>query len=225
MKKWIILGLFVCAGCLNSFAQIERKTDSLPGAQRPAKESTKAAFKKMNLSKEQRQQLKEGRQATKAQIEAINNNDALSETQKQEQVKAIQLTQKEKMKALLNDEQKKQWQQQSKDAMENSKVQEQSTTKQKEQRKEMYRAMNLSAEQKQQLKAQQTGNKAKIEAIKANTQLTEVQKKDQIKDVLQNAKANQKKILSPEQQASMHKYKKERRAGGGKKRAMQNSNP
>lgn len=81
--------------------------------------------------------------------------------------------------------------------------------------------MNLTAEQKAQLKAQQADTRAKIDAIKANSTLSESEKKTQIKEVLQNAEANKKNFLSPEQQSIMKQHRKKMRGQQGKRKMMQ----
>ena len=62
-------------------------------------------MKELNLSKEQRKQLKEIRQSNQSAKAAIENNTGLSAEQKQKELKALRRQQLEKMKAILTPEQ------------------------------------------------------------------------------------------------------------------------
>lgn len=214
MKKTVTLCISLAIIATASQAQIERKIDSSESRQGMQKE--KQHQKKQltaHLSKEQMQQLKAQRQAGKAQIEAIENDDKLSSAEKEQKIKAIKASQKAALKAMINESPKKDVQSKPNPGSAPSSA--------KARKKEMYRQMKLTPEQQAQLKAQHADTRAKVDAIKANSSLSETQKKTQIKEVLQNAEANKKNFLSPEQQSIMKQHRKAMRGQHGKRKMMQ----
>jgi len=82
---------------------------------------------------------------------------------------------------------------------------------QKENRREMIRSLDLSEEQQQKLKEMHHANKAKKEHIESNDQLTERQKKVQLKELRKDAAANMKDILSEEQITKVKEMRKGKR--------------
>ncbi len=86
----------------------------------------------------------------------------------------------------------------------------------KETKRQMIRSLNLSKEQKQKFKEIHQANKEKKESISGNDQLTESQKKDQLKELHKEATMNMNSILSEEQRDKM-KAMREGKKGGLKK--------
>ena len=81
----------------------------------------------------------------------------------------------------------------------------------KENRREMIRSLNLSKEQKQKFKEIHQANKAKKESIESNGQLTESQKKDQVKELHKEAAINMNNVLSEEQRRKVKEMRKPKR--------------
>ena len=118
MKKWSIALMmsFIAMGC---FAQVQRnvipKKDStkvtMPGetmnsgSELSQKASRREMIRSLNLSKEQRQKLKEMHQANKAKKERIENNDQLTESQKKDRLKELNKEGVANMKDILSEEQ------------------------------------------------------------------------------------------------------------------------
>ncbi len=69
----------------------------------------------------------------------------------------------------------------------------------KETKTQMIRSLNLSKEQREKFKEIRQANKEKKESIASNDQLTENQKKDQLKELHKEAAMNMNSILSEEQ--------------------------
>lgn len=69
--------------------------------------------------------------------------------------------------------------------------------------KGMMKDLNLTDAQKEQMKASRTEMKAKMEALKANTSLTDEQRKQQREALMQEQKAKMENILTAEQKAKM----------------------
>lgn len=112
--KTVFIALVCISATFTSSAQIERKkaanqkadTATSATAGEPAdKESRRDRMKELDLTKDQRIKLKEIRQANSAAKTAIENNDALSESEKKKQLRALQKDQAQKIQAILTPEQ------------------------------------------------------------------------------------------------------------------------
>ena len=82
----------------------------------------------------------------------------------------------------------------------------------KETKRQMIRSLNLSKEQRQKFKEIRQENKEKKESISSNDQLTESQKKDQLKELHKEAAMNMNSILSEEQRDKVKAMRKEKGA-------------
>lgn len=70
------------------------------------KKERKEMMKSLNLSKQQKQQLKAFHKSTKSQREAIKNNTSLSEEQKKEKIEQLHKERHDKLESILTSEQK-----------------------------------------------------------------------------------------------------------------------
>ncbi len=115
MKK--LSALIVCSFIITlCFAQVERKsnhavkTDSvkhrIDTRDDSGRVNRKQMMKELNLSKEQKIQLKEARRASKAKKETIENDDKLGKEEKEAQLKTLREEQAKGTMDVLNDEQK-----------------------------------------------------------------------------------------------------------------------
>jgi len=115
MKKIVsMMALVFLAAC--SFAQVQRnmtsslaKTDSADGGiekRKAAGMDKKQMLKELDLSREQKIKLKELRQSMKEKKEAIENNDKLSDPEKQTKLKELRQEQAKNTMSILTPEQK-----------------------------------------------------------------------------------------------------------------------
>ena len=112
--KYSLIILLLVLGSLSSTAQIERKTESIKAdstnnAQvdnKKNKQTQKDRLEELDLTKEQKGKLKEIRQSGKAAKDAIENNAALSETEKKKQLRNLKMEQAQKVQGILTEEQK-----------------------------------------------------------------------------------------------------------------------
>jgi Spy/CpxP family protein refolding chaperone len=112
MKKVTLVILLIVAVC-STQAQRGRKTNSTDAATTsPAggnmqnrKQAAKQMMRELNLSKDQTKEMKEVRQNTKAQREAIKNDATLTDEQKKEKVKALAKESGQKISKILTPEQ------------------------------------------------------------------------------------------------------------------------
>ena len=108
MRKLLIVLITFIAFVSNSNGQVKREASPSQSAQSNAsqKANRKQMMKELDLTKEQRGQMKEFHKSMKQKKEAINNDPSLTEAQKQEKMKDLHKEQKEKMNTILTPEQK-----------------------------------------------------------------------------------------------------------------------
>ena len=118
MKKYIGISLLILMTGYISLAQVQRtpvkqKTDSSAIVIEPEKnkDSRKEMFRELDLSREQKIKMKEINQSMKASKEAIENDTALSETEKKAKLRALKKENIQKIQAILTEEQKIKFQQ------------------------------------------------------------------------------------------------------------------
>ncbi len=80
----------------------------------------------------------------------------------------------------------------------------------KETKRQMILSLNLSKEQRQKFKEIHQATKEKKESISSNDQLTESQKKDQVKELHKEAAINMNSILSEEQRDKVKAMRKDK---------------
>jgi Spy/CpxP family protein refolding chaperone len=112
MKKYIFICLLSLTGP-GCFSQIQRKivrqkSDSATTEIAPVKEneSGRGIFRELDLTKEQKGKLREFNQSAKSAREAIENNTALSESQKKEKIRTLRKEMAVKTESILTAEQK-----------------------------------------------------------------------------------------------------------------------
>jgi periplasmic protein CpxP/Spy len=116
MKK--LFAFAICLGFFasNSIAQVTRKVNPSQAVQADTtkKNKKKEMMRELNLTKEQRGQMKESHQSMKQKKEEVNNDNTLTEAQKKDKMKALHKEQKQKMNAILTPEQKEKMKEQKK---------------------------------------------------------------------------------------------------------------
>ena len=118
MKKWSIM-LFISFITLGCYAQVQRNVatkkdtadikmkDETSNSENglSKRENNREILRSLNLTKEQRQKLKEIHQANRTKKEIIENNNQLSESQKKDQLKELHKETTVNMKNLLSEDQ------------------------------------------------------------------------------------------------------------------------
>ena len=111
--KYLFIILAFLLGNLSLSAQIERAVgvpkDTIAFTAsngKNNKQKQKDRLEELNLTKEQKAKLKEIRQSGKAVKDAIENNTALSETEKKKQLRNLKMEQAQKVQGILTEEQK-----------------------------------------------------------------------------------------------------------------------
>ena len=117
---------------------------------------------------------------------------------------AILRSRKEKISAILTDEQKKLWAEMKPFSGERKEmavgmIRGDKKEGRTERMELMLKDLNLSAEQTAKFKILQSSFKAKLQDLKGNTTLTQEQKKEEMKEVVKTHKKSVEEILTPEQ--------------------------
>jgi hypothetical protein len=107
MKKIFGLIFLTSLFAINTNAQIRRTSDSTQSlVSNSAKRTEKLeTINGLNLTKQQMSQLKEARRNIKQHKDAINNDQSLSDEQKENKLKDLRKEQKEKLNSILTPEQ------------------------------------------------------------------------------------------------------------------------
>ena len=121
MKKLFVFVISVCFVISNTIAQVKREVNPSQTSQSNTtqKNKKKEMMKELNLTKEQRAQMKEFHQSMKQKKEDINNDQTLTEEQKKIKMQELHKEQKHKMNAILTPGQREKMKEQKK----NSKMQ------------------------------------------------------------------------------------------------------
>lgn len=213
MKKIISLTLAFAIFGFSVSAQQNRQMKSHKKGDAMHQGQKKEMIKDLNLSDNQKAALKANREANKAKMEALKQQDNLTVKEMRERKAALMQEQKSQMENLLTAEQKA--------TVASRKTSMDGKRKQMDgQRGEaMKEKLGLSNNQGARLKALNEATHAKIKAVQANASLTQEQKKTQTKAIKEAAKTERQNILTAEQFQKMKAAKKEGKANMNRRKA------
>lgn len=165
------------------------------------------AFQQLNLSADQQSQMKQIMQDQRTQMQALRANTSLTPEQKKEQIKQLRESNHQKVMALLTPDQQAQFkhlQQQRRGRM-------QAFTGGR--RFQGLQALNLTQQQKDQLKPIFQSGRQQMQALRSDSSLTPDQRREKMKEIRQNQQAQLNSILTPEQQQQLQQMHQHRRRG------------
>lgn len=167
--------------------------------------------KELNLTDAQKQQIKALNEEYRGKMKALRSNDdaKLGDVKKQSQ--ALKEEQRAKMQNILTAEQKAKLAEQKEQRKTEAKA------KGAKRFEQMQKDLNLTADQSAKLKTQNEQFRTQAEAIKNNASLSQDQKKEQFKALMQQRKESMKSILTAEQLQKMEAKRKESRGKRDKK--------
>ena len=197
MKKFIILAIVAIA----TTTSLEAQRNGSPKARKSGSMAVHKIGTKLNLSDNQKTQIKTINTNFKTQAQTIKSNDALTQGDAKKQLNALQEQRKTSVQNVLTTEQKNTLEQAKQEHKKDR------TEKQENRFEKMKTKLNLSDEQVTKFKAQQQATKQKVEEIKNNTALIKQEQQQQIRALLQNQKSQVKELLTPEQLELMKKRK------------------
>ncbi len=159
------------------------------------------AFAGLDLTTEQKAQIKAISQDQKARILTVNSDTSLSPAAKKAQIKAIRADGQARINAVLTPAQQAKL-----------KANRQEKRAHKRERKDDLAELNLTADQKAQIKAIHQNAKAQVAEVRTNSSLSDAEKKAQIKSIRVNSLQQVNALLTPEQQAKLAQMRRDRRA-------------
>jgi Spy/CpxP family protein refolding chaperone len=201
MKKLLIAAtaILITAGSLQ--AQTE-KQDSKQFHQKGM--HTRKGMQHINLSDEQKKQVKELNAGYEKKFSELRNNNSITMGDYKSKTAALKKEQHEKMQALLTPEQKTQLAAQRK---EGDRKMKEGQAKRVDQ---MKTKLGLSDEQATKIKAGQAGLQDKIKAIHQDQKLSDSEKKEQVRSAMKQQRDEMQSILTPEQLQKMKSGRKSR---------------
>ncbi|MDB5210438.1 MAG: hypothetical protein JWQ30_1265 [Sediminibacterium sp.] len=165
----------------------------------------KKQFANVNLSDEQKTKAKELNEGYQKQFAELRKNTSMTVGDYRAKTAALKKEQHEKFQALLTPEQKTQMASQRKNAQQRMK------DGQAKHFDKMKTQLGLSDEQSKKLKESQAGFQDKIKSIRENKELSEDQKREQVRAISKQHHEQLKSVLTPEQ---LQKMKGGRRGKG-----------
>ena len=151
----------------------------------------------LNLTDQQKTQLKSLRETQRQQIEQVKQNSSLSEEQKREQIAQIRKQGKDQFTALLTPEQQ-------------AKLK---TMREGREERGGSAKLNLTDQQKSQIKPILEQSREQMKAVRQDTSLTSEQKKEKAKQIREQTRAQILPLLTPEQQQQLQQMHQRRRKG------------
>jgi Spy/CpxP family protein refolding chaperone len=158
----------------------------------------------LNLTADQKAQLNSIRESERDQLRAVHNDQSLTQEQKKAKARSIREASHQQLQGILTPQQQ------------------QSLKSSRQGRLEHGHgpggddALNLTADQKSQIKSIHQSASDQVNAIKNDSTLTPDQKEAKIKSIHQNAMQQVSALLTPEQREKMHDHGRGRRGGEGR---------
>ena len=200
MKK-ILFAAIATTLCLSTLFAQKKEKNNHPAHNQQAG----GRLKELNLSATQKEQVKASRQNTEKQLAELKKNDQLTVKDFKASKDAILQSQKDQVSAILTDEQKNQL------AQNKPKPNDRQGDNAGNNIGKMKENLGLSEQQITQIKANRDADQVKIKAIKENSQLSNSEKKEQLKVIKKEQENNLAQILSPEQISKMEQSRKDRK--------------
>jgi len=206
MKKMIVSMMIAGAFIMSASAQEARpmKHNNQHNNQHNGKHHKGMMMKELNLSTDQKAQLKSSHESYKQQLGELNKNEAITVKESRDRKDALRKWQKEKMMAILTPAQKIKLEQ-----IKNNRQARHEAMAAKRLDK-MKAKLNLSDEQVAKISTAKQAEHEQFKAITQNDNLSRLQKKDQVMALREQNKNNFKSILTPEQISKMEEMKKAR---------------
>ena len=200
-RKWIqstVLVLGVSLASAGAFAQQAGQTTASQAPQVSAQSASTDTTGKLNLTPEQKKQLRELHMTARDQAAAIRNDSKLSAEEKSAKLQELRAATREKMKAVLTPEQQQAF-----------------PARREAHRAEMAAKLGLTDEQQSKLKNLLQSTREQRQSVLNNTTMTNDQKLAQLKQIRENTKAQLATILTPDQMQKFREMRKERHHGRG----------
>ncbi len=216
MKK--IIGLFlvaaIAATSVNAQEIPERKSEKPHMMHKKGRHHHGMDMQKLNLTEDQKAKFKAQKESFKKQMEELKKNDNITVKEWKGQMESLKKENKAKMNGILTSEQKTQ--------MEKMKIEQKAKMQDmgKQRAEKMKAELGLSADQSARLDANRKETGEKMKSIREDKALSEDQKKEKVKAIMEGNKEKMKSILTEEQLKKMKemRHKGHRGEKGEKKK-------
>jgi len=169
-------------------------------------------MEQLNLTPDQKSQLKSLHESNKQQRDAIKNDASLTQDQKRAKMKDLQKSQSEKFNSILTTDQLAKRNAYIQKMKANRKMNGKQSGFGNHRKGNMMADLNLTPDQKSQMKAMYESNKQQRDAIKNDASLTQDQKRAKMKDLQKSQSDKFNSILTPDQQAKRNAYMEQRKS-------------
>lgn len=168
------------------------QTSAAPG-QRMRRPGMQRMLEQLNLSDDQKAQLKTLRDQQRQDIQALRIDQSLTADQRRTQMQAVHQQFRTKMQGILTAEQQKQLQQM------------------RRARGGPMARLNLTDEQKARMKPILEQQRQQMQAIRNDSSLSAQDRQQKMRDLRQNTRSQMRSILTPEQQQQLEQMRQNRR--------------
>lgn len=149
------------------------------------------ALQRLNLTPDQKTQIRNLLQTQRQKVQSLRQDASLTPEQRQDNIKQIRQSTHQQVLGILTPEQ-------------------QAKLKQFEQRRRGVAALNLTPDQRAKLQPIRQQMRQQVLAVRQDASLTWQQKREKIRDIRQNAMAQMKGLLTPEQQQQLEQMRQRR---------------
>ncbi|MFN7929075.1 MAG: hypothetical protein U0Y68_14235 [Blastocatellia bacterium] len=184
MKKSITMTLTMILLCTATLLAQSGRAPKQPSEQRPPD------LRGIDLTDDQKASLKTIRDNTEQQIQAVRNNQTLSDAEKHEQIEALHNNARQQSQGVLTPEQQQ--------TLGNRQGE-----NQRGNQGGPARIPNLTDEQKGQLQTIRQQEREQIDAVRNNSTLSDAEKRSQIDTIRQNSREQAQGVLTPEQRQAV----------------------
>jgi Spy/CpxP family protein refolding chaperone len=192
----LMLGMTLAGTALVAQQASPSATSEAPQA--TAQSAPAANGAKLNLTPDQKKQLRQLRLSARDQAAIIRNDQTLTPAQRMDKLKALRTSTHQQMKAVLTPEQ-----------------QNIVAEKRAARRERIAAKLGLTADQQTKLKDLFKSTREERQSVLTSTTLSNDQKAAQLKQIRENAKTQMSTILSPEQLQKFRQMRREHRMHGG----------
>ncbi len=212
MKKILFAFIALASLSFQAEAQVKREQKANKSEMHAKKNKQKGVVKDLDLTAEQQAKLKASRENAKLKMDAIKNDNTLSEAQKKERMEVLRKEQKANMENILTREQKEKMKKAQKERMDKKEDRDDNDKKYDKANRDKVKQNNgLSNEQAAKIKAYNQASHQRMKAIKDNPNLTQAQKKERLKEEQKAKKEFLNNLLTPDQKKIMKEKKEEKK--------------
>ena len=198
--KRIILGMMAATMALTSIAQKAESKPQVKGDAQSEKKFNDKKLEQLNVSEDQKVKIKAINENFKKQMEALHSNTSISDDDRKLKRQEMMKDHRSQVKSILTPEQQKKAKELRKEKHDGKEM-----GKDKDRLDHLTKDLNLTSDQSTKIASMNVSFKTKMTSIRSNTTLTQDQKKEQIKTLMQGHRSDIESILTLEQNEQLKK--------------------